>query len=95
MLQWIVATMCNKKVDYYSFGDKRITNKENGITLEEIVEKMREKNVTIGQLWDVLKAKSASKKKFNVFLAINNKLKLGIKVPQQKKLANKVKISQL
>ena len=95
MLQWIVATICDKTIDYYAFGDKRICNPENGTTLNTMVERMREKNITIGQLWDVLKEKSGVVKQFNIFVAINRKLKLGIKVQEQKKINPKIKVSQL
>ena len=50
LLQWIVATLVNRKVVYYTFSDRRVASGQ----LDEFIKKMIAKKITIGQLWKAL-----------------------------------------
>ena len=90
MLQWIVATLCNRKVYYYTYGDKRVCADQKGKDkdkdknksgvrdpindLEMVVEAMKKEKITVGKLWTVLQNYAGR----NLFDILNKDLNLGL-----------------
>ena len=50
ILQWISATLSNRKISYYTFKDPRVAQGK----LKKIIQDISNKNITVGQLWNVM-----------------------------------------
>eukprot|EP00485_Elphidium_margaritaceum_P001682 CAMPEP_0202691336 /NCGR_PEP_ID=MMETSP1385-20130828/6078_1 /ASSEMBLY_ACC=CAM_ASM_000861 /TAXON_ID=933848 /ORGANISM="Elphidium margaritaceum" /LENGTH=532 /DNA_ID=CAMNT_0049346727 /DNA_START=20 /DNA_END=1618 /DNA_ORIENTATION=- len=50
MLQWITVTVSQRKIAYYTYGDRRVC----GGKLNQLVQAIAKKKVTVAQLWKVL-----------------------------------------
>ena len=72
MLQWIAASLSKTHIKYCTLSK----DNNDKISLETVVKKIIEKNVTVGQLWNVLKQNSDD----DVFAVLNAALGLGIDV---------------
>ena len=73
LLQWMAASVAGRRVRYYSFRDRRFL-----MAQEKIVALLREKGVTVGQLYQILVSCAGDMSEGGVFNCVREKIKQSI-----------------